>query len=102
MDINVLKTIEIPAITVICYGIAFAIKKMNILSTNFLPLICAVLGCGLGIVGYFVVPEFPATDILTSIALGVVSGLAATGSDQVGKQLKEKFENKECSDDGEF
>jgi hypothetical protein len=30
---------------------------------------------------------FPADDVLTSIAVGIVSGLAATGIDQTIKQL---------------
>ena len=31
--------------------------------------------------------EFPAGDIITALAVGIVSGLAATGADQVVKQL---------------
>ena len=34
-----------------------------------------------------IVPDFPATDYLTAIAVGIVSGLAATGINQVFKQL---------------
>ena len=33
------------------------------------------------------VPDFPATDPLTALAVGIVSGLAATGADQVIKQV---------------
>ena len=32
-------------------------------------------------------PDFPAADMLTAIAVGIVSGLAATGIDQTVKQL---------------
>ena len=39
---------------------------------------------------------FPATDILTAIAVGIVSGLAATGIDQTVKQLG----SKELDDNG--
>lgn len=35
---------------------------------------------------YINVPDFPATDPLTALAVGIVSGLAATGADQVIKQ----------------
>lgn len=33
------------------------------------------------------VPDFPATDYITAVAVGIVSGLAATGVNQVYKQL---------------
>ena len=32
-------------------------------------------------------PLHPAGDALTALAVGIVSGLAATGVDQLGKQL---------------
>ncbi|WP_366776160.1 phage holin family protein [uncultured Gemmiger sp.] len=35
------------------------------------------------------VPDFPATDPLTAVAVGIVSGLAATGINQAVKQLKQ-------------
>ena len=41
----------------------------------------------LGVLGMFVMPEFPATDYMTAVAVGIVSGLAATGINQVYKQL---------------
>ena len=34
-------------------------------------------------------PDFPATDYLTAAAVGGASGLAATGADQLVRQLKE-------------
>ena len=36
-----------------------------------------------------IVPDFPATDYLTAVAVGIVSGLAATGVNQVFKQLRD-------------
>ena len=35
---------------------------------------------------YINVPDFPAADPLTALAVGIVSGLAATGADQIIKQ----------------
>ena len=44
-----------------------------------------------GIIGalalFFGMPEFPATDYFTAVAVGVMSGLTATGVNQIGKQL---------------
>ena len=34
-----------------------------------------------------IMPEFPATDYITAVAVGIVSGLAATGANQIVKQL---------------
>lgn len=36
----------------------------------------------------YTVPEFPAGDIINAIAVGIVSGLSATGADQIAKQMK--------------
>ena len=41
----------------------------------------------LGVVGMMIMPEFPATDYITAVAVGIVSGLAATGANQIVKQL---------------
>ena len=35
------------------------------------------------------VPDFPAGDPLTALAVGIVSGLAATGTNQLIRQLKQ-------------
>ena len=40
----------------------------------------------------FIVPDFPAEDFLTAIAIGIVSGLSATGVNQIFKQLNTKNE----------
>ena len=98
MDINVLKAVEVPAITVVCFAIAFALKKINENFSNFLPLICGLLGCGLGILGFYVVPDFPASDIFTALAVGTASGLAATGTNELIQQLREKFQKMSKTD----
>lgn len=49
----------------------------------------AQLGRLLGLAAMYInVPDFPATDPLTALAVGIVSGLAATGADQVIKQAQ--------------
>lgn len=78
--------VGVGAITIICYAIAMGVKATTI-DNKWLPVICAVLGGILGIVGKFVMPDFPADDIMTAISVGISSGLAATGANQVYKQL---------------
>ena len=49
---------------------------------------CGGTGLVLGLVALYAgMPEFPATDPITAAAVGVVSGLAATGINQAVKQL---------------
>lgn len=87
---DLLGIAAIPAITVICFLIAELIK-VTPLDNKWLPVICGFLGGVLGVVALFVSPEIiPATDILTAIAIGIVSGFAATGVHQAFKQLSDK------------
>ena len=77
---------SVAGITAICYLAAQAVKATN-LDNKWLPVICGVLGGILGVVGLYWIPEYPAQDIITAIAVGIMSGLAATGVNQVYKQL---------------
>lgn len=76
----------VAAITVICYLVAQGVKATP-LDNKWLPVICGALGGVLGAVGMAVMPEFPAGDYMTAVAVGIVSGLAATGVNQIYKQL---------------
>jgi hypothetical protein len=86
MDISSFGITGVAAITVICLLIGQGVKASG-LDNKFIPIICGVCGAVLGIVGMFIVPDFPATDYITAAAVGIVSGLAATGANQVIKQL---------------
>lgn len=82
----------VAAITVICYLIAQGVKATPI-NNKWLPVICGALGGILGVVGLMIMPDFPASDYMTSIAIGIVSGLAATGANQIYKQLAKSNES---------
>lgn len=74
-------------ITVVCYLIGIVIKATP-LNNKYIPVIMGFLGAALGALSYFIAPEIViANDIITAIAIGIVSGLASTGVNQVGKQL---------------
>ena len=81
----------VAAITVICYLIASGVKATS-LDNKWLPTICGICGGILGVVGKSVMPDFPAQDIITAVAVGIVSGLAATGGYEAITQL---IKNKE-------
>ena len=78
----------VAAISVICCLIGQGIK-VSPLNSKYIPVICGVAGAVLGAVAFLIgMPDFPAADIITAVAVGIVSGLAATGVDQAIKQLK--------------
>lgn len=78
---------SVAAITVICYLVGLIVKTTS-LDNKFIPAIVGLCGGFLGVAGlYLGLPDFPATDPLTALAVGIVSGLAATGINQVAKQL---------------
>lgn len=77
------------AIVVICYLVGLMCKQLPKVKDNFIPSIVGILGGILGVVGMFVIPEFPANNILDAVAVGIVSGLASTGANQAVKQIKE-------------
>lgn len=86
MDVSSLGITGVAAITVICLLIGQGVKASG-LDNKWIPIVCGVFGGVLGVAGMFIMPEFPATDYITAAAVGIVSGLAATGANQVFKQL---------------
>ena len=86
MDISSLGIGGVAVITVICFLVGQLVKATG-LDNKHIPVIVGVAGGALGVLGMFVMPEFPATDYMTAVAVGIVSGLAATGINQVYKQL---------------
>ena len=84
---DILGIVAIPVITVICYGVAEVIKTTP-LDNKWLPAICIILGGILGVVAFFTAPEIiEATNVLSAIAIGIVSGGFATSVHQNIKQL---------------
>ncbi len=84
MDFGISNVI---VITVIVYLIGMAAKAVEKIPDKLIPVICGVAGGILGAVGMMVIPDYPAADIISAVAVGIVSGLAATGVNQVGKQF---------------
>ena len=76
------------AIIVICYLIGIGAKLIPGIKDDYIPVIVGVFGGILGVVGLYVIPDFPANDILNAISVGIVSGLASTGVNQIYKKVK--------------
>ena len=82
-----MELIIIPTLTVICYLITEVFKLF--VKKKYLPVISGITGAILGVIAYFITPTLiENTNILTSVSIGIVSGLAATGSNQIIKQIK--------------
>lgn len=77
---------SVAVITVICYLVGMIVKACGF-DTKWIPIVVGVCGGCLGVVGMYLMKDFPAQDYITAVAVGIVSGLAATGVDQIEKQL---------------
>lgn len=88
MDISSLGIGSVAVITVICFLVGQLAKASN-LNNKWIPIICGGVGGILGVIALYVpLADLPANDPMTAFAVGIVSGLAATGINQVYKQLK--------------
>ena len=83
---------SVAAITIICYLIGLTVRQTP-LDNKWIPSIVGGVGLILGGVGFLVIKDYPANDWLTALAVGVVSGLASTGIDQVYHQLNPREHN---------
>lgn len=93
--------IGIPIITVLCY-IFGELMKLLLLNNKdkkkVIPLILSLIGGALGILIYFTEPSMiQVSNVYDAMLIGILSGLGATGTNQIIKQLfiKEVKENNE-------
>ena len=98
-----LELISVPAIATIVYWVMNIIKyavQDNEKFKRFIPLISAALGAVLGVVAFFALPSIiPASNVCIAILIGGASGLTATGTNQIIKQLGKKDEDDESKSD---
>lgn len=83
MDISFLTEYMVPVIVGLCLCVGYVVKKwVADVDNKYIPTICAVLGVVVAIWMHW-----PAIDP-SVILSGLFSGLAATGVDQLAKQVK--------------
>lgn len=84
----------IPAIAAVVYTIIDIVKTAmggDEKFKRFIPLISCVLGAAIGAICFYCVPGvLDTTNILIALTIGAASGLSATGTNQVVKQLTSK------------
>lgn len=85
MDLAIAPIIPI---TVVCYLIGIFCKAYSKFPDKYIPVVVGVLGGILGLVAYKTIPGWPVENWLAALEMGIVSGLASTGVNQVFKQLR--------------
>ena len=86
MDISTLGITGVAAITIVCFLVGQIVKATG-LDNKWIPIVCGAVGAVLGLCGMYVMADFPAHDYVTALAVGIVSGFAATGINQIYKQF---------------
>lgn len=85
------QAVSVPIITIIVYWIIAIIKTATKNNENFnrcIPLLACVIGAICGVIAHFSAPLFLPTDnLVIAIVIGGASGLSATGTNQIIKQL---------------
>ena len=95
---TIMEIVSIPVITIICYLAGEFFKLVILRKKNrykFIPVIVGGIGGALGLTIYFVSPELllGATNPFIAIAIGIVSGLASTGGNELVKQILKRKED---------
>ena len=92
--------ITIPAIVVICYIVGEVFKLVFMKKTKMykgIPILVGLVGGVIGVVTYTLNPTIIGSppNVLCAAAIGIISGLASTGSHQVIKQILKENKNNE-------
>lgn len=92
---NELGFVAFPAIVVICYLAGATLKAINCEALDkFIPVICGTIGGILGVVVFNTIPNYiPADNWLMALAVGIVSGFASVGINQIYKQFTKEDED---------
>ncbi len=92
-----IELISVPVIVGIVYAVIEAIKKAvnsNETFLRFVPLVSLALGVICGIVAYYALPGYiEASNVWVALLIGGASGLSATGTNQIIKQLAQGEED---------
>jgi len=76
------------AIAAVTGGVVQAIKKTKLVNKRYMPLLAIFIGAGLGALALFL-----EADLVSRLWAGGISGLAATGLFEFGKNTKEEIKN---------
>lgn len=88
MDIS--SYVTVLPIVIICYLVGIGCKASRKINDKAIPVIVGIVGGIIAIPAMYLMHDFPAEDIITAISVGIMSGFASTGINQVYKQQKKK------------
>lgn len=93
-----LDFMAVPSLVLICYLMAELYKWIitdkdgnpkSEKAKQFIPILCGLIGLVLGVLAYYLMPKYlNFEDVFTAAAVGITSGFAATGVNQVFKQFQ--------------
>ena len=92
---------SIPVITILCYLIGEFFKVVILRKKKrykYIPTIVGGIGGMLGLIIYYVSPDllFNVTSPFLAVAIGIMSGLASTGGNELIKQIIKKREKEDA------
>lgn len=83
-----LELVPVISIVVITYIVGMLLKTVPDERVHkWIPVAVGISGAVLGVAGWMTIEGFPATDWMNAVEIGIVSGLASTGVNQVYKQF---------------
>lgn len=88
MDIS--SYVTVLPIVIICYLVGIGCKASRKINDKAIPVIVGIVGGIIAIPAMYLMHDFPAEDIITAISVGIMSGFASTGINQVYKQSKKE------------
>lgn len=83
-----LEIVPVVSIVVVCYLIGLLCKAVEFFPDKLIPVTVGFVGGLLGVAAFLTIPSFAAENWLMAIEIGIASGLASTGVNQVWKQIK--------------
>ncbi len=93
-----MEIISIPVIAIICYLLGEFLKIVILRKKSkykYIPIFVGCIGGVLGLIVYYVSPELlmDTKSPFVAVAVGIVSGLASTGGNELIKQIRRKKED---------
>ena len=88
MDIS--SYVTVLPIVIICYLVGIGCKASRKINDKAIPVIVGIVGGIIAIPAMYLMHDFPTEDIITAISVGIMSGFASTGINQVYKQQKKE------------
>jgi hypothetical protein len=88
MNMDLSNCVTVVPIVIICYLVGIGCKASKKVSDKAIPVIVGIVGGIIAVPAMYVMKSFPAEDIITAISVGIMSGLASTGVNQIYKQSK--------------